>query len=141
MEERLGNAIWRPRMSAWLLGAFSIVALFLAALGIYGVMSQTVEQRTREIGVRMALGAARGDILRMIIRRVVIVALAGVTLGVLVAIPATRTLSTLLYQVEPGDPFVFGTLAGVLLAVAILAGYVPARRAARVDPLETLRAE
>jgi putative ABC transport system permease protein len=141
MEQRLGDAIWRPRMSAWLLGAFSIIALFLAALGIYGVMSQAVEQRTREIGVRMALGAARGDILRMIIRRVVILALAGVTTGVLVAIPAMRTLSTLLYQVKPGDPFVFGTLAAVLLAVAVFAGYVPARRAARLDPLVTLRAE
>ena len=141
MEERLGDAIWRPRMSAWLLGAFSTVALFLAALGIYGVMSQAVEQRTREIGVRMALGAARSDILRMIIGRVVILAVVGVALGVLVAIPAMRTLSALLYQVDPGDPFVFGTLAGVLLAVAVLAGYVPARRAARLDPLVTLRAE
>jgi putative ABC transport system permease protein len=141
MDERLGDAIWRTRMSAWLLGLFSTVALFLAALGIYGVMSEAVEQRRREIGVRMALGAARGDIFRLIIGRVVVVALAGVTLGIILAIPTMRTLSALLYQVKPGDPMVFGTLASVLLTVAVLAGYVPARRAARVDPLQTLRAE
>ncbi len=141
MDERLGDAIWRTRMSAWLLGAFSIVAVFLAALGIYGVMSQAVEQRRREIGVRMALGAARGDIFRLIIGRVVVVALSGVIVGVAVAIPTMRTLSALLYQVKPGDPMVIGALASLLLAVAVLAGYVPARRAARVDPLQTLRAE
>jgi ABC-type antimicrobial peptide transport system permease subunit len=128
-------------MSAWLLGAFSIVGLLLAALGIYGVMSQAVEQRTREIGVRLALGAARSDILRLIIGRVVIIAVAGVAIGIVVAIPTLRTLSTLLYEVTPGDPVVIGSLASVLLVVAVLAGYVPARRAARVDPLETLRAE
>jgi putative ABC transport system permease protein len=141
MDERLGDAIWRTRVSAWLLGVFSIVALFLAALGVYGVMSQAVEQRTREIGVRMALGAARRDILGLIIGRVAIVALAGVSVGVLIAVPAMRVLSSLLYRVTPGDPVVFGTIAFVLLAVALLAGYVPARRATQVDPLETLRAE
>jgi predicted permease len=141
MDARLGDAIWRTRMSAWLLGAFSIVGLLLAALGIYGVMSQAVEQRTREIGVRLALGAARSDILRLIIGRVVIIALAGVAVGIVVAIPTLRTLSTLLYEVTPGDPVVIGSLASVLLVVAVMAGYVPARRAARIDPLETLRAE
>lgn len=141
MHERVGDATWRTRMSAVLLGVFSALALLLAALGVYGVMSQGVEQRTREIGVRMALGAARADILRLIITRVIVIALAGVAVGVILAVPAMRMLSALLYQVTPSDPIVFGTLASVLLAVAVLAGYLPARRATRVDPLTTLRAE
>jgi putative ABC transport system permease protein len=141
MEERLGDAIWRTRISAWLLSAFSIVGLFLAALGVYSVMSQAVEQRTREIGVRLALGAARADILRLILGRVVAIALAGVIAGVAAAIPAMRTLKALLYEVQPGDSTVFCVLATLLLVVAVLAGYLPARRAARLDPLQTLRAE
>ncbi len=141
MEQRFGDAIWRTRMSAWLLGVFSGLALLVAALGIYSVMSEGVAQRTREIGVRMALGADRADILRLIIGRVVVVALIGVTLGLALALPSMRLLSALLYQVEPSDPIVFGTLATMLLVVAVAAGYVPARRATRVDPLTTLRTE
>jgi putative ABC transport system permease protein len=141
MEARFGDAIWRTRVSAWLLGVFSALALLLAALGIYSVMSEGVEQRRREIGVRMALGAAQTDIFRLIIGRVVAVALAGVALGVAFAVPAMGMLTALLYQVQPGDPTVFSALASVLLTVAVLAGYVPARRATRVDPLTTLRAE
>jgi len=104
-------------------------------------MSQGVEQRTREIGVRLALGAARRDILRLIIGRAFILAVAGIVVGVLLALPSMRLLTALLYQVQPGDPWVFSALAGVLFAVALLAGYLPARRATRVDPLVTLRAE
>jgi putative ABC transport system permease protein len=104
-------------------------------------MSQGVQQRSREIGVRIALGAARADILRLIIGRVIGIALAGIALGLLLAVPAMRLLATLLYQVRPGDPAVFASLALILLAVALLAGYLPARRATRVDPLTTLRAE
>jgi putative ABC transport system permease protein len=141
MDERFGEATWRTRMSAWLLAAFATLALLVAALGVYGVISQRVQQRMREVGVRMALGARRADILRMIIWQVVRLAVAGILLGVLLAIPATRLLGSLLYQVAPGDPAVFATLAAVLLAVAMAAGYVPARRATRVDPLTTLRAE
>jgi predicted permease len=141
MDGRLGDATWRPRMSAGLLAVFSAFALLLAVLGIYSVMSEGVEQRRREIGVRMALGAARTDIFRLIIGRVFVVALVGVALGVALAVPAMRLLTTLLYQVKPGDPVVFAALASVLMAVAMLAGYVPARRATRVDPLATLRAE
>jgi putative ABC transport system permease protein len=141
MDERFGDATWRTRMGAWLLGLFAALALLLAALGVYGVMSQGVQQRTREIGVRIALGAARGDILRLMIGRVVRIALAGIALGVLLAIPSTRLLATLLYQVRPGDPTVLTTLALILLSVALLAGYLPARRATRVDPLTTLRAD
>ena len=141
MEQRFGDAIWRTRMSAWLLGVFSGLALLVAALGIYSVMSEGVAQRTREIGVRMALGADRADILRLIIGRVIVVALIGVTLGLALALPSMRLLSALLYQVEPSDPIVFGTLATMLLVVAVAAGYLPARRATRVDPLTTLRTE
>jgi predicted permease len=141
MEERFGDATWRTRVSAWLLGVFAALALVLAALGLYGVMSQGVEQRRREIGVRMALGADRGDIMRLIIGRVVLIALAGIALGIAVAVPSMRLLIALLYQVRPDDPLVFAMLALALLAVAVFAGYVPARRATRVDPLTTLRAE
>jgi putative ABC transport system permease protein len=141
MRERFGDATWRTRMSAWLLSAFAGLGLLLGAIGVYGVISQGVEQRRREIGVRMALGAARADILRLIIGRVVGIAAAGAALGVLLAIPSGRTLAALLYQVDPNDPFVIALLAATLLAVALLAGYLPARRATRVDPLTTLRAE
>jgi putative ABC transport system permease protein len=141
MEDRFSDATWRQRMSAWLLGVFASLALLLAAMGIYGVIAQGVEQRTREIGVRLALGARRADILRLVIRRVVAIAIAGITIGLLVAVPSMRLLTTLLYQVKPSDPIVLSALAMMLLGVAVVAGYLPARRATRVDPLVTLKAE
>jgi ABC-type antimicrobial peptide transport system permease subunit len=104
-------------------------------------MSQGVEQRRREIGVRMALGAARADIVRLVMRRVVVIAAAGVIAGLLLAFPSMRLLSALLYQVRYDDPSVFALLAITLVLVSVLAGYLPARRAARVDPLKTLRAD
>jgi ABC-type antimicrobial peptide transport system permease subunit len=127
-------------MSAWLLSAFAGLGLLLAALGVYGVMSQGVEERRREIGVRMALGAARADIFKLIIGRVVRIGVAGIALGVLLAVPSARALTALLYQVDPTDPAVITALASILLTVALVAGYIPARRATRVDPLTTLRA-
>ena len=141
MDDRFGDAIWRTRVTAWLLGVFSALALVLAAVGIYGVMSQSVEQRTREIGVRMALGANRDDILRLIVGRAVGIALLGVALGVALTIPSMRGLTALLYQVAPGDPGVLALLASLLFVVGLLAGYLPARRATRVDPLTTLRGD
>jgi putative ABC transport system permease protein len=141
MQTRFGDATWRQRSSAWLLGTFALLALVLAALGLYGVMAQGVEQRRQEIGVRLALGAARNDILRLIIGRALVLAIAGIGVGVVLAVPSMRLLTTLLYQVRPGDPWVFTALALVLFAVTLLAGYIPARRATRVDPLVTLRAE
>ena len=141
MSDRFGDATWRTRVSAWLLGVFAILALVLAAIGIYGVLSQGVEQRSREIGVRMAVGASRADILRLILGRALIFAVAGIALGIALALPAMRALTALLYQVDPGDPIVLATLAVMLLAVAFLASYLPARRATRVDPLTALRAE
>jgi predicted lysophospholipase L1 biosynthesis ABC-type transport system permease subunit len=141
MSGRFGEATWRTRMSAWLLGAFAMLALILAAVGVYGVMSQSVAQRSREIGVRMALGADRSAIFSLILGRGFIVAIAGVALGIALTIPSMRLLAALLYQVKPGDPIVLGALALTLLVVAVLASYIPARRATRVDPLTTLRAE
>jgi putative ABC transport system permease protein len=100
-----------------------------------------VEQRRREIGVRIALGAARRDILQLVIGRVAAIAAAGIGIGLVLAVPTMPLLSTLLYQVTPGDPSVFALLALVLLGVTLAAGYIPARRATRVDPMVTLRAE
>ena len=141
MSDRLGDAIWRPRLSAWLLGTFALLALILGVVGIYGVMTQGVEQRQREIGVRVALGAARRDILRLILGRALIIGVSGVMAGIALSLLAGRALGSLLYDVRPSDPAVLGPLAAVLLAAAILASYIPARRATRVDPLVTLRAE
>jgi len=141
MEERFGDATWRTRTSASLLASFAIFAVLLAALGMYGMVSQGVQQRTREIGVRLALGATRKEILRMVIGRVALVTGVGIAIGLALALPATRLLTDLLYQVKPGDPVVLATLATLLVAVALAAAYVPARRATRIDPLIALRAE
>jgi putative ABC transport system permease protein len=141
MAQRFNEATWRTRTSAELLGVFAAMALVLAALGLYALMSQAVEQRRRELGVRVALGATRGDIMRLIIGRVFVLAVAGTVLGIVLAVPSMRLLTALLYQVEPTDPVIFTLLALALISVAMLSGYVPARRATRVDPLVTLRAD
>ena len=141
MEDRFGDATWRTRTSASLLGSFAAFALLLAALGVYGMVSQGVGQRTREIGVRLALGAKSSEILRLVLGRITAISLGGVAIGIAAAIPAMRLLTDLLYQVRPGDPVILGLLATVLIVVALIAAYVPARRAARIDPLITLRAE
>jgi len=141
MGHRFGDATWRTRLSADLLGLFAALALLLAAIGLYGVMAQGVEQRTREIGVRMALGADRRNIFRLVIGRALIIAVVGVAAGVGLSLLSMRFLDTLLYQVKPNDPLTLTTLALVLIVVTLLASYVPARRATRVDPLTSLRAE
>jgi predicted permease len=141
MGRRFGDATWRTRLSADLLGLFAGVALLLAAIGLYGVMSQTVEQRTREIGVRMALGADRGSILRLVIGRALAIAMVGIAAGVGLSLLSMRFLDTLLYHVRPNDPLTLATLAIVLVVVTLVASYMPARRATRVDPLESLRME
>ncbi|HYR84012.1 MAG TPA: ABC transporter permease [Terriglobia bacterium] len=129
----------REKISMNLLSVFATVALLLAAVGIYGLMSHSVEQRTRELGLRVSLGATRGNILRLILGRAIKLTGLGVLLGVLGAIGLTRLLSSLLFGVKPTDPGVFVIVSLVLTAVALIAAYIPARRATTVDPLTALR--
>ncbi len=116
-------------------------ALFLGAVGIYGVISYTVTQRVREIGIRLALGARAADVRRMLLRQGAAVALAGLAAGTLAALWLTGFLDTLLYEVSPSDPATIAAMAALLLAVALLASWAPATRAARTDPMVTLRTE
>ncbi len=123
------------------LGIFAVLGLILAVIGIYGVVSYAVAQRTREIGVRKALGAQRTDVLGMVIREGMITTLGGVIVGVLGALAATRLLSAWLYGVEATDPATFVTVSVTLVGIALLASYVPARTAARVDPVIAMRSD
>jgi putative ABC transport system permease protein len=141
MDERYGEATWRTWTIGTLLTLFASLAVVLALVGIFGVLAQAVAQRTREIGVRMALGADRGDILRLVLGRASVMAALGVGAGLLASWFAMRLLTTLLYEVRPDDPTVLVALAALLFAVALAASYIPAHRATRVDPLETLRVE
>ncbi|MEN6426953.1 MAG: ABC transporter permease [Phycisphaerales bacterium] len=141
MEQRLANTMTSRRLNVILLGSFAAVALLLAAVGIHGVMSYLVTQRTREIGLRMALGAERTDVLRLVAQRGMILTGLGLAVGGIGSFGLTRFLSSLLYEVSPTDPLTFAGVAGLLAAVALLACYVPARRAARIDPMVALRCE
>ena len=141
MEERIRESTGKARFTALLLAVFACMALLLSAVGIYGVMAYIVTQRTREIGIRMALGARPGDVLGLVVRRGGVLAAAGVAVGIGGALAATRVLATLLYQVKPDDAGTYVTIASGLLVVALAASYVPARRAAAVDPSSALRAE
>jgi putative ABC transport system permease protein len=141
LDEVVGRAVSEPRFYALLLGAFALVALLLAALGIFGVMSFTVAQRRREIGIRVALGAHATDVRRMVLRRALGLVALGVGGGLLAALALTRTLGSLLFELSPNDPATLGAMALLLVLVAALASYLPARRATRIDPLEALRAE
>jgi predicted permease len=141
MEERMGDAMWRTRVGAWLLTTFAAIALLLTAIGIFGVMAQIVTQRTPEIGLRMALGAQRRDVLSLVLGRAVLVTGIGLVIGVGAALALTRLLRTLLYDVQPHDPVTFTAVAVVIALVALTACYIPARRATRVDAVVALRAE
>jgi putative ABC transport system permease protein len=124
-----------------LFSLFSLVALIMSAAGIYGVMAYFVALRTREIGIRLALGAQRHDVLKLVLRTGMILAVTGLTLGLASAFALSRLMSTLLFEVAPTDPITFVTVAAFLILVALLACYIPARRAMKVDPLVALRNE
>ena len=140
MTEVLRGNLWTARLGAMLLAVFGLLAVTLTTVGVYGVMAYSVTQRTHEIGIRLALGAAHADVLRMVLRHGLKLTLLGVAIGLATAFGVTRLIASLLY-VSPTDGLTFTAISLLLAAVAMLASLLPARRAARVDPLVALRQE
>jgi putative ABC transport system permease protein len=141
MNERLSDVVAQPRFQTLLLSLFGLVTLVLVSAGIYGVVSYSVAQRTHEIGIRMALGAGRRDILRLVIGQGMNLVLAGLAIGLAGALALTRLMTTLLFGVSANDPLTYGSIALLLALVALLACWIPARRAIRVNPIVALRHE
>jgi putative ABC transport system permease protein len=141
LDEFVAERSAERRLAAQLITVFAAVALLLAAVGIYGVMSYAVTQRTQEIGIRMALGAGEESITKMVLRNGAVLAVAGVALGLLLAFGLARLIASMLFQTSAADPPTFSVVPLLLLGVALLACYLPARRAARVDPMNALRYE
>ena len=141
LEERIAGQAGDTRSYAVLLGLFALLALLLSAVGIYGVMAYGVARRTHEMGIRMALGAQRGDLLRLVVRRGLALTVAGIGIGLAAAFALTRLMASLLFGVTPTDVMTFAVVALLLGSVALLACYLPARRAMRVDPMVALRYE
>jgi predicted permease len=141
MTEQLDRSLWVRRAYSWLFGVFAAIAILLAAAGVYGTISYAVSQRTREIGIRMAMGAQPGQVLSQVLLGGMGVVMAGVGVGLAGALLATGLLRTLLFSVDSRDPFIYGSVVIGVVGVALLANFVPARRAAKVDPLLALRFE
>ncbi len=141
MDEVVSDSVAQRRLTMLLLTIFAGAALLLAAVGIYGVIAYSVTERTQEIGIRMALGAQRGAVLRMVITQALVLAVTGIAVGGGGALLLTRLMEGLLFEVKPADPLTFGVVSGILTAVALLASYIPGRRATQVDPVIALRAQ
>jgi putative ABC transport system permease protein len=141
MEERVADTVWQRRLSGALFIVFAALALALASVGVYGVMSYVVSQRTREIGVRMAMGARPRDVLKLVIGQGAKLIAAGLSAGLIVALIASRIINSLLYQVSATDPLTYLVVLLLLASVALAACYIPARRATKIDPMTALRAE
>jgi len=141
MNEAIAGSLSSRRFAMVLLDSFAVLALLMASLGLYGVISYLVERRTQELGIRIALGAQRSNVLRLVLGDGLKMAAGGVAIGLLAAFGLTRLLARMVYGVTTTDPITFGTIALVLIVVALLACYLPARRATKVDPLVALRYE
>jgi putative ABC transport system permease protein len=141
LDQIVSASVADRRFYMLLIGLFAAVALVLAAVGIFGVMSYAVTQQTREIGIRMALGADRRDVVRMVLRHAGLLILSGLVVGVGLALAAGRALSSMLFDLSPGDPATLAAVAALLATIALVASYLPARRATRIDPVIALRAE
>jgi len=141
VKELLDQGLWAPRMGAALLSVFGGIALILAVVGVYGVLSYSVTQQTPEIGIRMAMGASTNNVLRLVVKQGMRLAIIGLITGLVIAFAAMRLMSSLLFGISAHDPLIFGGVALILATAAVLACYIPARRAARVDPLVALRYE
>lgn len=141
MEQLMAESLGQQRFNVLLLGAFAALALILAGVGIYGVMSYTASQRTHEIGIRVALGGQRRDILGLIVGEGARLILAGILIGIVGAVGMSRLMASLLYEVKPTDPAIFAAVAILLALVALAACYIPAHRAMRTDPMTALRSE
>jgi ABC-type antimicrobial peptide transport system permease subunit len=141
LKEHMRLSLFPARIAAAILGGFGILALTLAAIGIYGVMSYSVAQRTREVGIRMALGAQAGDVLKLVMKQGIMLVLIGVGIGLSAALVLTNLMLSLLFGISPTDPLTFSVIPLILSAVTLGACFIPARRATRTDPMIALRYE
>src|SRR5262249_4782706 len=134
-EQHISLSLFLQRMAATLLSIFGLLALSLAALGLHGVMAYSVSQRTRELGIRISVGAKQHDVLKLILEQTLILAAIGIAGGLVTAVAVTRVAADLLYGISPADPATFALISVLLLGVALVAGYFPARRATKIDPM------